>query len=212
MAQQEYFGQYNQDRIVHERFFAGKTDGFYLDIGAYDGKILSNTLFFERAGWRGICVEATEEDFRKLVANRPGADCIHGAAYDRDGTIEFRRVDGAPRMLSGVNADYDPRHLERIEREIRRDGGSSTLVAVPCFRMDTLLAARGVTHVDYLSLDVEGAETAVLSGFDLARVTVDVITVEDNYGERAKFDAILGPTHDCVGRIGDCDLLYVRRR
>ena len=70
----------------------------------------------------------------------------------------------------------------------------------------------GVTHVDYLSLDVEGAETAVLSGFDLARVTVDVITVEDNYGERAKFDAILGPTHDCVGRIGDCDLLYVRRQ
>jgi hypothetical protein len=41
---------------------------------------------------------------------------------------------------------------------------------------------------------------------------VDVITVEDNYGERAKFDAILGGTHECAGRLGDCDLLYVRRQ
>jgi hypothetical protein len=55
------FSQHGQDAFVYETFF--KNDGgqgFFVDVGAYDGVTFSNSLFFERhLGWSGICIAAT---------------------------------------------------------------------------------------------------------------------------------------------------------
>jgi FkbM family methyltransferase len=199
--------QYGQDVFVRDTFFPDLLDGTYVEVGAYDGLALSNTALFERLGWRGVCVEATLEDFERLKVNRPGADCVYGASYDRDGTVVFRRVDGAPRMLSGVAESHDPRHVARIQRE----GGSLAEVVVPCHRLDGLLAARGIARVNYMSVDVEGGEAAVLRGLGAAAAGVDVMTIEDNYGQAALFDEILRDTHERREASLGCDLLYVRR-
>lgn len=199
--------QYGQDEFVRSNFFPDLLNGTYVEVGAYDGLTLSNTVLFERLGWSGVCVEATREDFERLQANRPGSDCVFGASYDRDGTVVFRRVDGAPRMLSGVAEAHDPRHVARIERE----GGSLEEVVVPCHRLDGLLAARGIVHVNYMSIDVEGGEAAVLMGLGSAAANVDVMTIEDNYGQAAVFDEILFETHERRPASLGCDLLYVRR-
>ena len=53
-----------------------------------------------------------------------------------------------------------------------------SLATVPCHRIDTVLEDCGVTTVDYLSIDVEGAELEVLRGIDFERVQVNVIGVE----------------------------------
>jgi len=49
---------------------------------------------------------------------------------------------------------------------------------VSCFPLNSVTAALGVTHVDYLSLDVEGPELEILATVDWTRLRVDVITVE----------------------------------
>ena len=47
-----------------------------------------------------------------------------------------------------------------------------------CFPLNSVTEALGVTHVDYLSLDVEGPELEILATVDWTRLRVDVITVE----------------------------------
>lgn len=66
-----YYSQYQQDRILNEFIFRNARAGAFLDIGAYDGVLFSNTCFFERdLGWRGICVEPTPHIFAQLRKNR----------------------------------------------------------------------------------------------------------------------------------------------
>ena len=54
----KYYGQRGEDFILWSIFQKDPTPGTYLDIGALDGAHYSNTLSFELAGWKGICVEA----------------------------------------------------------------------------------------------------------------------------------------------------------
>lgn len=49
---------------------------------------------------------------------------------------------------------------------------------VPCFPLDTLLAAMDRRHVDYLSLDVEGYELDILRSISWDKFIIDVISVE----------------------------------
>ena len=65
-----YYSQYGEDFILWN-FFDYKEHGFFIDVGAFDGKHLSNTLSFEEHGWKGICIEPVSEYF-KLCKKSPG--------------------------------------------------------------------------------------------------------------------------------------------
>ena len=82
---EKYYGQYGQDSIM-KQFFDRKNinKGVFVDIGASEGKRLSNTLLLEENGWTGICVEAHPSYFDVLKANRPNSICYSAAAGDRD--------------------------------------------------------------------------------------------------------------------------------
>ena len=67
----KFHSQIGQDRFLLEHFFRGRRGGVFVDIGAYDGEMFSNTLFFERSmGWTGLCVEPLPSAFAKLAATR----------------------------------------------------------------------------------------------------------------------------------------------
>jgi len=54
---------------------------------------------------------------------------------------------------------------------------------VPCFPLDTILTALNRSRVDYLSLDIEGLELAVLKTIDWSRVDIRVLSVEFTRGK-----------------------------
>ncbi len=67
----KYFSQYNQDKFLKEVVFSNKKEGFFIDIGAHNGILFSNSLFFEKFNdWSGICVEPNPSVFTKLILNR----------------------------------------------------------------------------------------------------------------------------------------------
>jgi hypothetical protein len=64
------------------------------------------------------------------------------------------------------------------------------LGAVPCHRIATVLNDSNAEVVDYLSIDVEGAELEVLRGIDFERVQVNVIGVEHTHTFPAVYDLL----------------------
>ncbi|MFM6153396.1 MAG: FkbM family methyltransferase, partial [Sphaerospermopsis kisseleviana] len=72
-----------------------KLDGFFIEIGAYDGIRLSNSYFFEKIGWKGILIEAHPELAKQCKVNRPNSITLHTALGETDGgNINFSVVTG----------------------------------------------------------------------------------------------------------------------
>ena len=61
------YSQNNEQEII-SNFFNGRI-GHYLDIGAFDGVKMSNTLALAELGWTGTAIEASPWVFKRLKAN-----------------------------------------------------------------------------------------------------------------------------------------------
>ena len=64
-----FHSQYNQDKYLETNIFKGFQNGFFVDVGAHDGKSLNNTLFFEENNnWTGINIEPIKSVFENYCA------------------------------------------------------------------------------------------------------------------------------------------------
>ena len=201
-----YFSQQGEDCLI-ARFFGFKPHGFFVDIGAFDGKYLSNTYFFEQLGWSGVCVEAYPPYFDLCVKNRPGSKCHQVACLDRDrGMIDFRAERGG--LFSGVEVDEQLVASFYQRNSVPFDGYHS--IKVPTSSLDALLPA-GTDQIDFVSIVVEGAELQVLAGFDLERHRPRILVMEANDpAQRQAIDDHLGPRGYRLARSMGWNHFYVR--
>ena len=174
-----FHSQYGQDRFVAE-LIPGR-GRIFVEFGALDGLTDSNSLYFEQEmGWSGLLIEANPSTFERLQQNRPNAKLCNAAIFDRNGTVEFEAIGGGLYGWSGIKDNMEPQHRQRIERET--EWWSRHTLTVPCRTLDDVLTEFAIKHIDYLSIDVEGAELAILKAFPFARYSIDVLGVEDNFG------------------------------
>ncbi len=206
-----YFSQpsVGQDNYLNEHIFKGKKNGIFVDIGAHDGITHSNTYFFEKElHWTGICIEPLPIVFEKLKQNRKSI-LVNGCIGLQSGESPFLMVEGYPEMLSGLQETYDPRHLDRLHAEIAQYGGSYTIALVKVYLLMDLLKLHEITHIDYLSIDTEGSEFAILKTIDFDRVTIDVLSIENNYKDEAIRRFLSGYGFSLVAVLGNQDEIYV---
>ena len=52
-----WYAEEKTDSIIYESYFAGKTNGIMVEVGAADPTYLSMSKAFKEIGWRTICVE-----------------------------------------------------------------------------------------------------------------------------------------------------------
>lgn len=175
-----YYSQYGQDKWVIEQLLPDMRKGVFVDIGANDGITLSNTYLLEKRGWTGLAIEPIPTIYERLVKNRK-CIIINGCISEKSGKSLFRLVLGELNMLSGLVDEYDPRHLERIKRDMVSVGGDFKDIEVNCYNFNELLNNQGISHIDYLNIDVEGGEYKILNSIDFDRVKISVIGVENNY-------------------------------
>lgn len=181
----KFYGQNNQDNYLYLNFFKNKKNGFFIDVGANDGLQLSNTLFFEQfLGWTGICIEPLPETFLKLQQNRPNCINLNVAIDETEQTMDFLANTGYNEMLSGLYKHYYEQHKQRISKENNEFHSSSKMIKVDTLRLESILDAIEINHVDLLKIDVEGAEMSVLKSINFDKVTIDVILVECNYHQQ----------------------------
>ena len=178
-----YKSQWGQDRFLNVKFFNNKRNGVFVDVGAHDGVKISNSHFFEKAlNWTGLCIEPIPEVFKELVKNR-NCKCVYGCANSEDGVVEFMRNKGYTEELSCMEKSLSDNHKQRTENEIGQMGGTTEKILVPSYKLETLFDLYKIDKIDYLSIDVEGAEIDVLKGINFDKVDITIIDVEENYKE-----------------------------
>jgi FkbM family methyltransferase len=175
-----FYSQNGEDFLLWEAF-KGKLTGFFLDIGALDGVHLSNTLLFEKHGWKGLCVEAHAGYIDALKKNRPNSVCEHCAISDKDlDNQDFYA--SALGSFSSISLDF----VNFFQQHFGKEKLDYKIDKVNFRTIDTVLSKNAVTHVDFVSLDIEGTEYEALTRFDLGKYAPLVIVVEVLSPERSK--------------------------
>ncbi|MEK7678531.1 MAG: FkbM family methyltransferase [Verrucomicrobiota bacterium] len=184
--------------------------GFFVEAGAMDGFIASNTYYLERIkGWRGILVEPIPEYFHECVRQRPGSQVLQCALVAPDFAPKTVTMNFSESMSFvkdvGENEEVpSPQGLAGTPRQYS--------VTVPARTMTSILSEWNAPTVDFLSLDVEGYELEVLRGLDLALhkpvfVLVECLTAPALAAVRQQLE----PHYDLVATLTHRDFLFRAR-
>ena len=177
-----YFGLDGLDRKLHG--ILGDGPGYFVELGANDGVRQSNTLFLERhLAWRGLLIEPALNNYLACCRHRSANTDIFCAAcvpFEYPDPVVWLTYGDLMTTPDGLASDLpDPpeharsalRHMDSRERPARFPARAAPLDAL-------LREANAPDHIDLLSLDVEGAEIAVLRGIDHARTRFAYMVIE----------------------------------
>lgn len=165
------YSQAKQDEVIYNIF--QKEGGFFVEIGAHDGQNLSNTLWLERQHfWSGLLIEANPDLCQKLDKLKRHAWRICACLSSTKRSVIF--IKGEVDTLGGIESHIDEHHMKVMDKNSK--------IIVPCCDLMDVLDKIKIYHIDFFSLDFEGAEMAVLesvrNGLESSRFTVDVWSIE----------------------------------
>jgi FkbM family methyltransferase len=172
-------------------FFKNRPTGFFMEAGANDPVIGSQTWHLEQKGWRGILVEPQPACAERLRQQRKNSTVVQAACSspDKTGEAPFYFADASG--LCGLEKNVDDPNLVYQRSE---------MVKVTTF--DAILESAGNPAVDCVFLDVEGTELDVLKGFDLKKHHPALILIEDKVHNLQKHFYLMRQGYKLVKRTG----------
>jgi len=151
------YSQRDEEKYILEAL-AGITDGVFLDIGASDGKVFSNTRALADLGWSGVLVEASNHAFHALEENTRDNDKMHIIAAammpQANGLVKFWQTQD---MVSTTSKEHADRWKDSISTNPYRVIYSATT------SYDDILESTDIpfNEFDFVSLDIEGTNYEV---------------------------------------------------
>lgn len=151
------YSQVDQDLWVLE-MLNNKKNGYFLDVGAYDGIKYSNSLLLEKDfDWSGLLIEAHPDNFNTLKNNRKNT-LVPYAVSDYNGKIIFENECGTGSKV------------------VEKNG-----LSIDCITFEKMFEMYNVpNYIDYISLDIEGMEYLSLTKFPFDKYKFKLLTVEHN--------------------------------
>lgn len=154
------------EKSLRKSFVLGQ--GVFVDVGAHIGKytvMVGNQI---KGKGRVIAIEPDPKNFAVLQKNiqlnsMENVFSFNVAAASKEGERDF--------FVDSFNTGHSTFYGEG-QRRFRK-------IEVACQRLDTILAAYGVSRIDLLKIDVEGAEEGVLEGLGSYLFQTKVIIYED---------------------------------
>jgi FkbM family methyltransferase len=179
----------HETRLVRE-FFASRGSGFFVEVGANDPKVESQSWHLEEAGWAGILVEPQPELAIELQASRRArVFAVACSSPQHNGSVMPLQVAGP---FSSLNANL-------MATGIRAETSIDVLVRT----LDGILTEINAPQpIDFMSIDVEGHELDVLQGLDLAHWRPRLILLEDHVTSLAKHNFLRAAGYRLMRRTG----------
>lgn len=153
-----------------------KKNGFFVEFGATDGILLSNTYYLEKTlDWDGVLAEPFPAWRAPLRANRSvGVD--YRCVWSESGRqLEFQAANRYSELSSLKSFAAGDQYAES------RTVDAEVFMVETVSLNDLLTEHAAPDTIDYLSVDTEGSEFEILSTFDFDKFKVRVITVEHNF-------------------------------
>jgi FkbM family methyltransferase len=153
------------EELIIRDFFGDKKGGVFVDVGCYFPASMSTTYFLEsKLQWTGFAIDAQRHFAPLWKEKRPGSIFISTAIADTDGeTLTL--------YIAGSTASLEKWAMEIFTSDLKE-------VQVKTLTLDTLLDMHVVEKVDFLSIDIDGAELGALKGFDIHRFKPDLAAIE----------------------------------
>lgn len=169
----------NDEELVIRDFFNDRKGGFFVDVGSYHWEELSNTYFLEKyLGWSGIAIDAQAEFAEGYEKYRPKTKFFSYAVSDKSGgTLKLYLAWGLSSVDRGWLKKYSGKDIEQ------------RAVDVPTITLNDLLEQNHVAKINFLSMDIEGAEPAALAGFDIETYKPELVCIEVAPDNREKLVA-----------------------
>ncbi len=165
------YSQDGEDMIV-DRLFTGKSDGFYVDVGAHHPVRFSNTCIFHRRGWRGINIDADSTLMAAFERARPADINLAFGVAEHDDELQL--------------SIFDDPALNTLNSEVARQLEADTSYRVVERRQISVRPLRalleehlpGGCEIDLLNVDAEGLDLSVLKSNDWQRFRPQCTLVE----------------------------------
>ncbi len=170
------YSQFQEDLLI-DMMLNNQQTGFYVDVGANDPFCGSNTQRFYSRGWRGINIEPNLEGYKRINENRPCDVNLNIAVSENTGDIIFYLI-GNDSSISTLDYPQAIRMAKMLNLEI-------TSISVKVMRLsevlDTYLDNK---HIDFMSVDAEGHDLAILKSNNWDKYRPTLVMVESNLETR----------------------------
>ena len=166
-----------------------KKQGYFVEFGAADGIIASNTYLLENQfGWDGILAEPArcwQNDLKKNRESNIDFDCVWHTSNEQ---LLFLELQSWP-VGSGLAST-----LKKRKKFLKKHIGKEKEYLVKTISLNDLLERYNAPpQIDYLSIDTEGSELDILRNLDFEKYNFSVITIEThhNFDKEEKFDFLI---------------------
>ena len=157
-----------EDLIIKD-YFQNVTNGFYVDVGCYHPLHLSNTYLLYKKGWRGINVDVSEYTIDLFNYLRTDDININSAISKSDGEITFYYQKNLS-QLTTVKKDISKKRMQGHIKEKK----------IASLTLNSLLKQSKFKNkeIDFLNIDIEGADFDALTSLNFNIYRPKVICVE----------------------------------
>jgi FkbM family methyltransferase len=173
-----YHSQHGEDMYL-DTLFPHDYKGVCIEVGAYNGVSLSNTYYFEKKGWRCLCIEPITSAFEKCKSIRK--ECYQCCISDNDKEDATFNIFHLHDNLCAISSlEPDERLIESHKHLITQNSTQTVKVRGLTSLMDELNFPR---EIDFISIDTENTELDVLKGIDFTKYNIRYLVIENNFDE-----------------------------
>tara|TARA_B100000242_G_scaffold285691_1_gene250434 strand:- start:257 stop:847 length:591 start_codon:yes stop_codon:yes gene_type:complete len=144
-------------------------NGFYVDAGCYHPLHLNNTYLLYKRKWNGINIDISEFSIKLFNFMRPDDVNINSAISDSENEISFYYQ----KKLSQLSTIKKNISTERMQGKIKEK-------KIKSFTLNSVLKNSKFKdkQIDFLNIDVEGADFEALRSLDFKTYNPKIICIE----------------------------------
>jgi len=162
-----FYSQQGEDIYIYKKFINKICpDGVFVELGAMDGLIYSNTKFFEdELKMSGVLIEPTKL-FNKLIINRPKCKCYNVAVNYTKDKVKFLGEHATAGIVDAMHPNFiNAWHKNSSEYYVNGEPISN------------ILKDSDIKYIDLMTIDVERGEEIVLKTLDFS-IPIYIICIE----------------------------------
>ena len=152
-----------------EKYFKEKPIGFYVDVGCYNPIYLNNTYLLHKKKWKGINIDTSQFSIDLFNYMRPN-DLNYNSAVSNKNEYTKLYFQKEFSLLNSTEKEHAKKFMQ----------GNIKEKTIKAFSLDDILS-RSIyknSRIDFLDIDVEGADLKVLEGLSFNKFKPELICIE----------------------------------